>query len=132
SCIAAATLLPQMFRHVRTAARMEGLYVKLRITDVGGRVTVLALLDSGNLLVEPVTGLPVVLLNACPGETAGGYPVRYAGVGGEGEVLCRHAKRAQVWLNGRWREIDVMIAKSPRHIAEAQAIIGGIALPPQG
>jgi len=125
----AAALLPRLLRTLRSAARADSLRVGLRILLDGRLLELTALIDTGNMLSEPLTGLPVVLVDRDIGEKAG-YPVRYAGVGGGGELLARRAQAAQVRIGGAWREIDIMVARSPAPITGAQAIIGSNALPP--
>lgn len=126
--IALATQLPRGLRLLRAAARVEEGRVPLRIWLDGKLHEASALLDTGNLLTEPLTGLPVVLLQDCP-DFAGGYPVRYAGAGGEGELACRRAQRMQVKIGSAWRETDAMVARAPGRIEGAGALIGSAALP---
>ena len=127
---ALAALLPRLLRQLRIAARANENRIPMRITIDGRQIDALALLDTGNLLVEPVSSLPVVLLSRCP-AFATGYPVRYCGVGGEGELTARRSKRAEVRINGIWRDIDVMVARAPQPIVGADAILGSSALPPR-
>lgn len=129
-CVAVAAMLPRLFRYLRTAARIERSLLRMRVSLAGRRFDVLAMLDTGNLLTEPITGLPIVLLADCP-NTGQGYPVQFCGMGGAGEILCTHATNAEVWVNGEWRETDVMVARAPYAIRGAQAIIGTAALPPE-
>lgn len=129
-CIAIAAMLPRFLRYLRTAARVESAYLRARITLSGRQFDVVALLDTGNLLIEPVTGLPVVLLADCP-DIRQSYPVQFNGIGGAGELLCAHATHAEVKINGEWREMDVMVACAPHAMEGAQAIIGAAALPPE-
>ena len=124
-----AALTPRMLRSMRSAARIREGRVALRIALDEREIDMVALLDTGNLLTEPVTGLPVILLNRCPVFEAG-FPVRYCGISGEGELIARRARRAQILLNGSWRDVDVMVARSPQQIAGADALLGSGALPP--
>ncbi len=126
--LAVAVMTPRMLRRLRTAARVREGRVALRLTMNERHMEVIALLDTGNLLTEPVTGLPVLLLNRCPAFDAG-FPVRYCGIGGEGELIARRARRAQILMDGVWREMDVMIARAPQYIAGADALLGSGALP---
>ncbi len=126
--VALAAMTPRMLRRLRTAARMREGRVALRLTMDERQMEVIALLDTGNLLTEPITGLPVLLLNRCPAFEAG-FPVRYCSMGGEGELIARRARRAQILMDGAWRDMDVMIAHAPQYIAGADALLGSGALP---
>ena len=128
-----AALLPRMLRALRNAARTEALHVPLRFELDGVRMELDALIDTGNLLNEPVTGLPVVLVctSAANSGKQEGYPVRFCGVNGEGVVLARRAERAKICIDGIWRDTDIMVARSPIPIVGAKAIVGNSALPPE-
>ncbi|MFR5865305.1 MAG: sigma-E processing peptidase SpoIIGA [Acutalibacteraceae bacterium] len=53
--------------------RLKSLYADVEIVFGGGRYTLRLLADSGNLLREPISGLPVILLR--PGVLPGGEPL---------------------------------------------------------
>lgn len=128
TAVALAVMMPRMLRHLRTAARIREGRIALRLTVDERQMDVVALLDTGNLLIEPVTGLPVLLLNRCPAFDVG-FPIRYCGIGGEGELIARRARRAQILIDGVWRDMDVMVAHAPQYITGADALIGSGALP---
>lgn len=90
--------------------------VRLRIGGSMARFT--ALVDTGNRLREPVSGLPVLIAEAgllkgrLPG--AGYRTLRYGAVGGDGRMAC--FKPAAVWIarGARLRRVpDVWVALSP-------------------
>ncbi len=131
--ITLAALMPRILRALRNAARTGSLHVPLRFTLDGAELEIDALIDTGNLLNEPVTGLPVVLVCATAGMTkqAEGYPVRYCGVNGEGFLYARRAQSAKICIDGTWHSTDIMVARSPVPISGAKAIVGNNALPPE-
>ncbi len=129
-CLGVSALLPRFLRRLRAAARVDEHHIRLRVTMAGKCFEVLAILDTGNLLREPVTGLPVVLINNCP-ETKEKLPVQFSSVGGAGELLCGHVESAQIKLKSGWHEVDIMVARAPQQVRGAQAIMGIAALPPE-
>ncbi len=130
--IAFAVMLPRILRALRNAARTVSLHVPLRFTLDGAELELDALIDTGNLLNEPVTGLPVVLVCATSmGKREEGYPVRYCGVNGEGLLYARRVQAAKIRIDGIWHSTDIMVARSPVPITGAKAIVGNNALPPE-
>ena len=130
--IAFAVMLPRILRALRNAARTVSLHVPLRFTLDGAELELDALIDTGNLLNEPVTGLPVVLVcSTSMGKREEGYPVRYCGVNGEGLLYARRAQAAKIRIDGIWHSTDIMVARSPVPITGAKAIVGNNALPPE-
>ncbi len=131
--IVLAALLPRILRALRNAARTGSLHVPLRFTLDGAELELDALIDTGNLLNEPVTGLPVVLVcsTVLMGKQEEGYPVRYCGVNGEGLLYVRRAQSAKICIEGIWHSTDIMVARSPVPIVGAKAIVGNNALPPE-
>lgn len=130
--ITLAVLLPRILRALRNAARTVSLHVPLRFTLDGAELELDALIDTGNLLNEPVTGLPVVLVcSTSMGKREEGYPVRYCGVNGEGLLYARRAQAAKIRIDGIWHSTDIMVARSPVPITGAKAIVGNNALPPE-
>ncbi len=127
-----AVLLPRILRALRNAARTASLHVPLCFTLDGSEMELDALIDTGNLLNEPVTGLPVVLVSCTSmGKREEGYPVRYCGVNGEGLLYARRAQSAKIRIEGVWHSTDIMVARSPVPITGAKAIVGNNALPPE-
>lgn len=124
-----AAIIPRCFRGFRNAAKMDRACVRLCITLDGKKHSLKALIDSGNLLVEPLSGLPVALLNDAI-NIEGHLPVPYASIDGEGELLVKHASHAFIETEKGAYAIDLMVANAPSPILGAQAIIGSLALPP--
>lgn len=126
--VAFAAVLPRCLRYLRNITRIDTNKIPLKVIVDGYNLSTTALIDSGNLLVEPISGLPVVLINNCP-KFEDGYPVLYSSLGSGGEIIVRRAKSAKAFIGGAWREMDVMVASAPSRIGDAGAIIGSIALP---
>lgn len=126
-CVPLVCLLPRFLRRIRSVARVRALHVEVRFRLDKRVYCVRALLDTGNLLTEPVTGLPVMLYRACP-HFSGGYPVPFESMGAAGEVLARRVQDAAVKLDGLWRPIDIMVAPAALTQTET-AILGSLALP---
>ncbi len=122
------SLLPRCLRYLRYMARIDANRIQLKVIVDGYCLNTTALIDTGNLLVEPISGLPVVLINNCP-KFENGYPVLYYGLGSSGEIITRRAKSAKALICGTWRDMDIMVACAPLEIKDAGAIIGSIALP---
>lgn len=116
-------LLPRAVATILHALRLRSLRVKLRIT-LEDRVLLLnALVDSGNLLTEPITGKPVVVLRPGIFSKEGGLPVPFHTVSGTGVLFAHRAKKIEVF-DGCWREADALIAPGKEPIGAADAIIG--------
>lgn len=110
------------------AGRMHGTVV-LRIATRMGSAEVEALIDTGNRLCEPLSGLPVLIvgkkslrgllddscLERTKGRLAPGFRiVRYGALGGSGEMDCFRPESVCVWRNSEWEEVqDLWVAIYP-------------------
>lgn len=121
-------MLPRLVRYLTSSVKAEGQTLRLDLNILGNKINALAFVDSGNMLIEPVSGLPVVFLRDCP-KIENGYTLRFSSMSGTGEITCVRAKSAKLELNGEWHTIDIMAARAPYPIRGATAIIGSIALP---
>ena len=130
----AAMLLYALFTGCRRRAR-EVREVRLRLDFSGGQVEVCALVDSGNRLHEPLSGLPVLLVEReCLERALGrrtldrlegqGRPVRFRSLGSSGELICLPARRLQIVRRGRlFPAGDVFVAPCEHTLSgEHQAI----------
>lgn len=130
----AAMLLYALFTGCRRSAR-EVREVRLRLDFSGGQVEVCALVDSGNRLHEPLSGLPVLLVEReCLERALGrrtldrlegqGRPVRFRSLGSSGELICLPARRLQIVRRGRlFPAGDVFVAPCEHTLSgEHQAI----------
>lgn len=107
----AALVTYALFSDSRRAAREERT-VRLRLYLGGGCVELNALVDSGNRLHEPLSGLPVLVVRKeCLEQALGrerlealagrARPVRFRSLSGGGELLCLRAQRLQILRRGR-------------------------------
>ncbi len=125
-CMAAGCFLPRGIRTLRNSRLKREGYVRLRIADARGRRELAALVDTGNLLAEPLSGLPVIVVAGAP--FMDGRPVPYTSMGGSGMLYAKRPERVQVLLKD-WVDIDAWVAYACRDVSGAQAIIGAVALP---
>ena len=111
--------------------RMRGT-VRLRIATRMGSAEVEALIDTGNRLREPLSGLPVLVVgkwhlrglldDSCLNRMGGRLPpgfrvVRYGALGGNGEMDCFRPESVCVWRSGDWEDAqDVWVAIYPGEI----------------
>lgn len=130
----AAMALYALFTGCRRSAR-EVREVRLRLEFSGGQVDVCALVDSGNRLHEPLSGLPVLLVEReCLERALGrqnldrleaqGRPVRFRSLGHSGELNCLPARRLRIVQRGRLLPAgDVFVAPCEHTLSgEHQAI----------
>lgn len=116
-----AACLPHVVRQLLTLLRMRARFVPLRITLADRVLTLTALSDSGNLLTEPLTGLPVIVVR--PGLLPdGGRAVPYRTVDSMGFLYAVRPVRVETAEAGTWREIDAFVASAPDAIPGADAI----------
>lgn len=125
----AALALPRLVRSALSALRNRSKRVLLRIILEDRTLEVMALADSGNLLTEPLSGKPVIIVErALLPDCSHGRPVPYATLGGEGFLYAVRPRLVQVYLGG-WHVIDAMIAPSDTQINGTQAILDSALLP---
>ena len=115
----AASLLPNAVRRLisRHAQSREGMEIHALI---GGKEYKLqTLVDTGNLLREPLSGLPVAVAYLPELHAAAGIPVPASTVAGEGTLYA--LKPDRVWVSGSANvELPLLIAlsKTPLHGAD--------------
>lgn len=106
--------------------------VLLKISTRMGAVELDALIDTGNRLHEPLSGLPVVVVgrrwlkglldDSCLEQTGGrlrpGFRiVRYGALGGSGEMCCFRPESVCIWSERGWKDApDVWVAIYPGDI----------------
>lgn len=88
------------------------------------RVCFQALIDTGNRLIEPISGLPVLIAES--GLLKGVLPqdgwrlLRYGALGGCGQLACFHPSEVWILDSGRRRRApDIWIAVSPEPLPGA-------------
>jgi stage II sporulation protein GA (sporulation sigma-E factor processing peptidase) len=124
------SLLPRVFRKL-LAVRQQTAYCASLSVRVGTACLRLnARIDTGNDLLEPISGLPVVLLKKeCAGKTwrnESGRPIPFAGMGGT-DIL--QGIRPQLLLFADAYEVDAYLAIAPQPIVGADAIIPASLIP---
>ncbi len=108
--------------------------IPLEINLGNGKKRYMALLDTGNLMTEPISGLPVVLLHEKkPLPYTATWPVPYHSLAGTGVVNACRPQSARAFIDGKWQQLDVMIATAPGGFSPGiEAILGPNALPAAG
>lgn len=125
----ALVFLPRMMRELIALYRARERLVQVRVRMEDRVLQLSALLDSGNLVLEPYSGKMLLLVQ--PGLLEkGGRPAPYRTIHGEGMLFAQNAQRVEAYF-GQWIELDVMVAESPKRIQGADAILPGIALEKQ-
>ncbi len=100
-------------------SRASRVRVEIRLRD---RVfTAEALVDSGNLLVEPITGRSVVVVKKGLLPKERGLPVPYRTIGGEGLIYALRPESVRVFQGG-WRSVDALVAEADTELLAADAI----------
>ncbi len=122
---AIASMLPRLMRAMLLRRNRSALYtpVVVRLKTHTYRMT--ALIDSGNLLREPATGLPVLLMDRAPDRPL--LPVPYANASKSGVLYGERAR--SVILSEYGVAVDCVCAQSPLPIAHAEAILPEAVLP---
>ena len=97
-------------------------------------LTLTALIDSGNLLRDPVTGLPVIVISRraamrlvqLPGEGKVVYPFRLLTVrtvSGNGMMTVFHPDSVCLLKNGAWVRVETLLGVSPEGYDGFQALV---------
>ena len=109
--------LPRLFRKLFAAHHLRAHTERLAILLGGQTRACTALIDSGNTLIEPLSGLPVILVSwALP---VGGRSIPYQAQGGAG--VLQGLRPARILFAGMY-EVDAFICTAPQPIVGAQAI----------
>lgn len=121
-----AICLPRIMRSVLHIRKKRSMHTKV-IVHLKTHVYELdALIDSGNLLTDPISGLPVVLINRSVDEPTRSIP--FYKLSGEG--ILRGERPIQVALPEYGNAIvDCICAESPEQIYGAQAILPEALIP---
>lgn len=130
ACICAC--LPRLVVGMLYAMRQRRLTVRLRIRFADRTIELTALIDSGNLLTEPLSGLPVIVLR--PGlmpRIKRTRPVAYRTVNGTGLLYAARPTELMVY-ESYWRRIDAMVAESANALKSADAILPSVLLTEEG
>lgn len=119
------SMFPRTIRSMNCKIRLTQMHVPLRIQYKKREVQMVALIDSGNLLLEPISKKPVIVvkLGCLATPLTGKRPISYCSVGGEGILFADDADQIQIYLNEQWHFIDAMIAESEVPFGQEDAII---------
>ena len=129
-CICAC--LPRLVVSVLHAVRQRKSSVRVCIRFADRTIELVALIDSGNLLTEPLSGLPVVVVR--PGllpRTQHVRPVAFRTVNGAGMLYAMRPAALLVY-QGYWRRVDAMVAESAYALKSADAILPTALLTEEG
>ena len=118
-----AFFLPRWVRDVQKRRETESLFVPISVCFDGEEVRLTALVDTGNLLLEPISHLPVVLTNRAVDGT---QPILMNTASG-GSIL--YAKRIALHLLCWDVAVDCWIATVSEPISDADAVLPSILLP---
>ena len=123
---AAASVLPRGIRTLLSIRRRNACFTTVEIRFRTKRLRLKALIDSGNLLTEPVSGLPVMLIDASPEHPV--RPIPYRKLTGEGTLLGERPISVTLPQYGGVTA-DCYVARAPEPIGCAQAILPERLLP---
>lgn len=121
----AASCLPRVIRGVLTARRRGALHTQIVVQLKTERFALDALIDSGNLLREPITGLPVLLIER---PVNGSLPIPFRKLSGCGVLYGERPVSVTLpcFANAA---VDCVVAQAPEPIGAAQAVLPEILLP---
>ncbi len=123
---AAALCLPRTVTGLLAARRKRSLHTEIEVQLLTHTYRLDALIDSGNLLKDPVSGLPVILLDRPVDRPA--QPIPFHRLSGEGMLYGERPKRVILPEYGN-AAVDCIAAEAPEPIGTAQAILPEILLP---
>lgn len=96
--------------------------VRIRLGEMEWRLN--GIIDSGNLVTEPITGLPVVFVNF---GIEGNIPIPY--VTANGKAVCHGCRPDSIKLRlGAWIEVDAVVAMAAESLKHCDAIVPQILL----
>ena len=117
-------LLPQVVMRMLRAIARRPLKVRLVMRFSDRTLELTALVDTGNLLVEPISGLPVIVVRPGLLPPCEGRPVPYRTVNGQGILRAVKPDEIRVF-QGYWHNVNAMAAESAYGLKSADAIVGG-------
>lgn len=126
-----AALLPRVIRNWIRERALSRRFTKIKITHNSKEYDFQALIDTGNDLFEPLTGLPAVVAYAPELAEYAWMPVPYETVGGGGFLQAFKPDKIEVLNQDQWISINAVAAISKSPISNADALLGTSALPLQ-
>lgn len=124
--LAAASCLPRALRGLLYTRRKRALHTEIVVRLRERTYRLDALIDSGNLLTEPVTGLPVILLDRPVDRPE--VPVPFHKLSGGGMLYGERPRSVTLVQYGN-AGVDCIAAQAPEPIGTAQAILPEVLLP---
>lgn len=112
-------LLPYAVRRLRGERASDGEVLELVITNQGQRHNLKAVQDTGNMLIEPISGLPVIVIHSTAREENATIPIPASTVFGDGMLFGFRPDRIE--LNGR--QIDAVVVRVKRGFGDYEALI---------
>ena len=122
----AALFLPRAIRRILLVRHRNALHTCVVIRLAAHTYRLDALIDSGNLLNEPLSGLPVVLIDREVDRPL--RPIPFEKVSGSGMIFGERPISAKLPEYGN-TVIDCFCAKAPERIGTAQAVLPERLLP---
>lgn len=122
----AALCLPRIVRTILRTRRNLSMHTEIVIRLSSHTVRLDALIDSGNLLKEPITGLPVVLIDRAVDRPL--LPVPFMKLSGSGILYGERPRSVTLRAFGN-AAVDCICVQSPEPIGKAQAIVPECLLP---
>jgi len=117
-------MIPRMIRAVKKKQMDFQSQVPMKILHENKITIVHALVDSGNLLAEPISQKPIIVLRKGVLERPleGRWPVAFSSVGGEGILYAARVQGIFLFCE-RWHAVDAMLAESDGVLGDHEAII---------
>lgn len=122
----AALCLPRMIRKLTEIRKRHTLHTEIVVELASHTYRLDAMIDSGNLLKEPMTGLPVILID--PPIDRPRMPVPFTKLSGSG-ILYGERPRSVTLTGFGNAAADCICVQSPTPIGKAQAILPESLLP---
>ena len=116
--------LPHFVRTVLQQKQIQTLYLPLKIAMPNDTIEIQAFVDSGNLLKEPISNRPIILVKkGILGDIDHNkLPIGYQSVGGNGLLYVFEADCVYLY-DERWHAVDALIAEADINVQCAEAII---------
>lgn len=121
-----ALCLPRLIRKLLSVRKRQALHTELAVSLAEHQYRLDALIDSGNLLKEPISGLPVILIDRDVDRPLRPIPFAKASIQ---DVLYGERPISVTLPQYGNAAIDCFLAKAPEPIGSAQAILPESLLP---
>ena len=113
----AAAFLPNLIRRLRARRARAGIHTVVMLCAAGREYRLDALTDTGNALVEPLSGKPVIVAYLPELAEYAHIPIPTATAGGTGILYALRPERLSI--NGRESEALLALSSVPLHGTEA-------------